>query len=268
VDIELVTYFEIIVSRGLPNAPLSVDGQPLACLDDRGDFSGMIEGVWLEDCEVVIDDTVKFITAPVEDCVAWRDTYVPSLVGADLLHQEGVTGEGVSIAVVDTGLNATSGWGESAYQTVARYNVFNGEASGGDGSGHGSHVSSVAASHGVTAEGDYNGIAPGAGLVGVKAFDGGGQGTYADVIAGIEWVVANKDLYNIRVLNLSFSAAPQSFYWEDPLNQAVMAARSDDGGGAGTGALRHHRRRHDRQLHAGRRHRRQSGFLLLGRTHL
>ena len=36
--------------------------------------------------------------------------------------------------------------------------------------------------------------------------------------------VENKDTYNIRVLNLSFSAPPQSYYWEDPLNQAVMAA--------------------------------------------
>ena len=35
---------------------------------------------------------------------------------------------------------------------------------------------------------------------------------------------ANKDAYNIRVLNLSFSAPPQSYYWDDPLNQAVMRA--------------------------------------------
>ena len=42
--------------------------------------------------------------------------------------------------------------------------------------------------------------------------------------AAIDWVVANKDAYNIRVLNLSFSAAPQSYYWDDPLNQAVMRA--------------------------------------------
>ena len=173
VDIEFVTFFELIVSRGLPNAPLSVDGQTLACLDDRGNYDGMIEGVWLEDCEVVIDDTVKFITTPVEDCVAWRDTHVPTLVGADLLHQEGITGAGVNIAVVDTGVQGPGEWGENAFETVARYNVFNGEASGGDASGHGSHVASVATSHGVTAEGDYNGIAPGAGLVGVKAFDGG-----------------------------------------------------------------------------------------------
>ena len=40
----------------------------------------------------------------------------------------------------------------------------------------------------------------------------------------MDWVVQNKDAYGIRVLNLSFSAGVVSHYWDDPLNQAVMAA--------------------------------------------
>ena len=36
--------------------------------------------------------------------------------------------------------------------------------------------------------------------------------------------VTNRSRYDIRVVNLSFSAPPQSHYWDDPLNQAVMAA--------------------------------------------
>jgi len=54
--------------------------------------------------------------------------------------------------------------------------------------------------------------------------DANGAGTYLDVIRAINWVVANKDTYAIRVLNLSFSTTPRSYYWDDPLNQAVMAA--------------------------------------------
>ena len=46
--------------------------------------------------------------------------------------------------------------------------------------------------------GKYNGIAPDADLVIVKAFDSHGCGTYADVIQGIEWIVANRDAYGIR----------------------------------------------------------------------
>ena len=53
-------------------------------------------------------------------------------------------------------------------------------------------------------------VSPGINIVSVKAFDENGVGTYRDVIRGIAFVVENKDVYNIRVLNLSFSATPQS----------------------------------------------------------
>jgi serine protease AprX len=67
-------------------------------------------------------------------------------------------------------------------------------------------------------------IAPQANVVEVQAFNASGVGRYVDVIAGLDWIVANKQKYNIRVLNLSFGAPPQSYYWDDPLAQAVMAA--------------------------------------------
>ncbi len=94
----------------------------------------------------------------------------------------------------------------------------------GDPYGHGTHVTSIAASGAQALSGAYQGIAPQANIVAVRAFDGMGAGRYVDVIAGLNWIVANKAKYNIRVLNLSFGASPQSFYWDDPLNQAVMAA--------------------------------------------
>ncbi|MFN8095277.1 MAG: S8 family peptidase [Vicinamibacteria bacterium] len=106
-----------------------------------------------------------------------------------------------------------------------------------DGSGHGTHVMTAAvSSYGTDAAGSqvvagldrggvtYHGVAPGADLVSVRAFDANGQASYASVIRGISWVVANAKTYNIRVMNLSFAAPPRSYYWEDPLNQAVMKA--------------------------------------------
>ncbi len=68
----------------------------------------------------------------------------------------------------------------------------------------------------------YYSIAPNAQVVAVKAFDKHGIGSYTNVIRGMDWILNNKDVYDIRVLNLSFSAEPRSFYWDDPLNQAVM----------------------------------------------
>ena len=90
--------------------------------------------------------------------------------------------------------------------------------------GHGTHVISVAVSSEMNDDGSYAGVAPGADIVVARAFDDQGRGTYADVIAAIDWIVTNRARHNIRVLNLSFSAQVASWYWDDPMNQAVMAA--------------------------------------------
>jgi serine protease AprX len=93
-----------------------------------------------------------------------------------------------------------------------------------DYSGHGTHVASIVASRKTDNQGRTMGAAPGARFVMVRAFDSRGQGTYASVIGGINWIVANRSRFDIRVLNCSFSAPVHSWYWEDPLNRAVMAA--------------------------------------------
>ena len=94
----------------------------------------------------------------------------------------------------------------------------------GDPYGHGTHITSIAAGGAVNLSGNYLSIAPQANLVIVRAFDGEGGGRYVDVISGLNWIVANRAKYNIRVVNLSFGATPESYYWNDPLDQAVMAA--------------------------------------------
>lgn len=160
-----------------------------------------------------------------------QETFYPELVGADLLHQQGIDGSGVAIAVIDTGiwvdrsltLNAHGQDRVSASYDAIQDAQIRPARSRTDDSGHGSHVTSVAISS-RSANGKYNGLAPGADLVAVKAFDGNGHGTYADVIRGIDWIISKKSRYDIGVLNLSFSATPQSHYWDDPLNQAVMRA--------------------------------------------
>ena len=73
-----------------------------------------------------------------------------------------------------------------------------------------------------TGVGNAQGIAPWAKLVWVRAFGANGAGSYSNVIAGMNWILTHKAQYNIRVLNLSFGAPPQSYYWNDPINQAAM----------------------------------------------
>jgi subtilisin family serine protease len=163
------------------------------------------------------------------------DTIYPSRVGASRLHAEGITGRGVTVAVLDTGWD---NFGAMSYDTHSEWRVLESydaiqdnivglprrgpvyyPASYGenDANGHATHVTSIILSKGNTnpdapEEGLYDGIAPDASLVVVKAFDAYGQGRYADVIRGIDWVVTNKDTHNIRILNCSFSAPPRSHY--------------------------------------------------------
>jgi serine protease AprX len=73
-----------------------------------------------------------------------------------------------------------------------------------DDHGHGTHVAATIAGDGeARADRLYKGVAPEGALVGVKVLAGNGSGTDAGVVAGIQWAVANKDVYGIEVLNLS-----------------------------------------------------------------
>ena len=159
-------------------------------------------------------------------------TYYPERIGADHLHEDGFTGLGVTIAFLDTGIFGEPPLSEDTsgdLRVLAQYDSTSNRTrkptTWADKNGHGSHVISTAVNSEANADdGRINGVAPDAQVVLVRAFDRNGIGTYADVIRGIDWVIANKDLYGIRVLNLSFSAPPRSAYWDDPLNQAVMRA--------------------------------------------
>jgi serine protease AprX len=75
-----------------------------------------------------------------------------------------------------------------------------------DDNGHGTHVAGTIAGDGGGSNPAGRGVAPGAGLVGVKVLDSHGNGYSSDVAAGIEWVIANKDTYGIDAINLSLGS--------------------------------------------------------------
>jgi hypothetical protein len=157
-----------------------------------------------------------------------------TLVGADQLHAHGITGKKITVAIIDSGLwehdlLANNTLGEA--RVLARYdaiqNVVTQEAF--DESGHGSHMTSVLGHSGKilqngVATGSFQGISPDVNLVAVKAFNIEGQGEMLDIVRAVQWVVANREKFNIRVLNLSFASRPRWNYWLDPVNQAVMHA--------------------------------------------
>jgi serine protease AprX len=150
-------------------------------------------------------------------------------IDASDLHSYGIYGEGITIGFLDTGLDQLSGLSTDLYgrdKAWGTYDAINNTVSNYDdeASGHGTHVASIATNSDYDVYGKVYGVAPNASVVGIKAFDAEGKGTYADVIRGIDWALQVKDQINLKVLNMSFSGPVRSHYWDDPLNKAVMKA--------------------------------------------
>ncbi len=137
----------------------------------------------------------------------------------------GVTGAGVGVAVVDSGIARHRALRNSV---VADVSFVSGDPSVGDAFGHGTHVAGIIAGDGDAAAGTTTayagGIAPEARLINVRVLGASGVGLTSDVIAGIDWVIANRATYNIRILNLSLGHPVMEPAATDPLCQAVARA--------------------------------------------
>ncbi|HET9225006.1 MAG TPA: S8 family peptidase [Roseiflexaceae bacterium] len=150
------------------------------------------------------------------------------------------TGRGVTVALVDSGLptipelrpdselnDGTLVAGDRRGRFLVYHDFTSRARRSQDPYGHGTHIAGTIAGSTLLDRADqgyWHGVAPDVNLVVTRALGADGSGSYIDTIAAIDWIVANKTRYNVRVLNLSLFAPVQSLYWADPLNQAVMRA--------------------------------------------
>jgi serine protease AprX len=147
----------------------------------------------------------------------------PRAVGADRAWQEGWTGRGVTVAVLDSGVAPDADLVQPTNRLLATVN-FAGSRSSADPGGHGTHVAGIVAGSGARSAGEYRGVAPEANVVDVRVLNDDGNGRVSSIVRGIGWVLAHRAQYNIRVLNLSFGAPSQGQYQGDPLSAAVEIA--------------------------------------------
>ena len=123
---------------------------------------------------------------------------------------EGSGGAGVTVAIIDTGIQYSHP--DLAGAVIAGYNVLKPSNPAEDDNGHGTHVAGTVGAR----DNDigYVGVAPDCSLAAVKVLDRRGSGSISGVIAGVDWVAANAGAYNIKVANMSLGASgfTQSFY--------------------------------------------------------
>ncbi|WP_323369343.1 S8 family serine peptidase [Streptomyces alkaliterrae] len=141
-------------------------------------------------------------------------------VGAPKVWQAGYEGDGVRIAVLDTGID-TSHPDLGAGKVVAARD-FSGSGSTRDRQGHGTHVASTAAGSGAKSKGRFKGVAPKAQLINAKVLDDSGFGMDSGIIEGMEWAVAR----GAKVVNLSLGG--YDLPGIDPMEEAVnrLSAKS------------------------------------------
>ena len=160
------------------------------------------------------------------------DDLTNDATGVESAWSSGYTGAGVTVAVIDSGINDShpdlqDGNGNSR---VVYHQDFTGTATSNSSGaqydlyGHGTHVAGIIAGNGSLSGGNYAGVAPGATLVDLRALDQNGAGTDSTVIAAIQQAIALQSTYNIRIINLSLGRGIGVSYTQDPLCQAVEAA--------------------------------------------
>ncbi|WP_157682726.1 S8 family serine peptidase [Nocardioides scoriae] len=160
-------------------------------------------------------------------------------IGAQRAWARGVTGKGVTVALIDTGVVDVPGLDGEGKVVDGPDLSFESQGAGTrylDGFGHGTHLAGIIAGRDAgfdprKPQGTvFAGVAPDAGLLNMKVATGDGGADVSQVIAAIDWVVEHRDDQgmNVRVINLSYGTASTQPWQVDPLARAVENAWDHD----------------------------------------
>lgn len=140
--------------------------------------------------------------------------------GATRLASDGDTGQGVTVAVLDTGIDNLP---DFSGRLVGGVDLTGGNNPYQDSYGHGTFVAGLIAGDGASSNGQYSGEAPGANLVSIKVAGADGTTHLGTLISGLEWAVDHQNRYGIKILNISLGLKPTESTVLNPLDQAVEA---------------------------------------------
>ncbi|MDQ6679152.1 MAG: S8 family serine peptidase, partial [Acidobacteriota bacterium] len=160
--------------------------------------------------------------------------YASAAISAGYAQQLQLHGENVGVAVIDSGISATAsdlhyGFPWAASGVVYSESFVPGKLMATDDYGHGTHVAGILAGDGSASKGSQythtlTGIAPKVKIINLRVLDATGAGTDSQVIAAIDRAIELKNIFNIRVINLSVGRPVFESYTKDPLCHAVERA--------------------------------------------
>src|SRR5437588_9080 len=209
----------VTVVTVVATGPVAADGGLLGLGGVLGTVTGTVPGVV---AAVVPGWDDGYTTSPTEMSA------VTEAIGANQLWDRGVTGSGVGVALIDSGVVPVQGLAgagkvvngpdlsfESQQPASAYLDTF----------GHGTHMAGIIAGNDAGG-GDFRGVGPGARVARLRLAAYGGAVDVSQVIAAIDWVDQHRNDpgLNIRVLNLSFGTDSLQPYQLDPLTTAVENA--------------------------------------------
>ncbi|MEM2636889.1 MAG: S8 family serine peptidase [Candidatus Korarchaeota archaeon] len=151
----------------------------------------------------------------------YADPFI-NVVHADVLWMDNLTGEGVVVAVMDSGIDITHealrpyGHLNFSAKVIGWYDPINNISLPYDDNGHGTACASIVAGDAP----NFKGIAPKAKLVGIKVLDSKGRGDSNVFLDGVNWILTNKDTYNISIVSISLGSDETSD-GNDPLSLAI-----------------------------------------------
>ncbi|MFC5203689.1 S8 family serine peptidase [Streptomyces kaempferi] len=185
------------------NAETGAGARSAADARPSGRLTGGIAKVWLDGkAKATLSDTTAQIGAP----QVWA--------GGD-------TGQGVDVAVLDTGIDAAHP--DFAGRIAASESFVPGQDVT-DRHGHGTHVASTVAGTGAASDGKEKGVAPGASLHIGKVLDNDGSGQDSWILAGMEWAARDQ---HAKIVSMSLGGDPTD--GTDPLSQAVNRLSEETG---------------------------------------
>ena len=192
-------------------------------------LAGYDRVAWMElnePIEPMMEDTLSVVNAT----LAWR-----SYVDGTLWGDEGIDGSGVTVVVIDSGIDAGHpdlDYGTKTIRNIKSdtgygpwYEIENGDTS----SGHGTHCAGTVAGNGDASAGQRRGVAPGANLIGLST---GELNWIISGLGGLEWVYEHSrpgnNPYNIRVVSNSWGSGGGQYDPQDAISQMINRLAYDN----------------------------------------